>query len=293
MSDKRKILFIINPISGVGKKNIIPPLIEEHIPSDQFETEIAYTQHRGHGKELAKQEAKNFDAIVAVGGDGSMNEIGSSLVNTNCALGIIPTGSGNGLARHLNIPLKLDKAIQRIAAFEKRTMDVGQVNNDYFFATCGFGFDAHIARRFDEYHKRGFLSYIKLVISEYGQYQPKSFFIQVGEQALENDFIMLSVANATQFGNNFIVSPHSVVDDGKLEIVMIKRFKMRSSLPVIRRFFNGTIDRSDYFDELSLTSKASIRISGEESVDYHLDGEPKKGNSIFEVSVLKNALHVI
>ena len=119
MTDKKKILFIINPISGVGKKNIIPPLIEQHINADGFDYKIKYTEYRNHGHEIALEGKEQYNAIIAVGGDGSVNEIGSALVNSEAALGIIPCGSGNGLARHLKIPLKPADAIKRINLFNK------------------------------------------------------------------------------------------------------------------------------------------------------------------------------
>jgi len=138
LADQKKILFLLNPISGIGKKNVIPDLIERHFAHSDFEAELRNTEYRNHGHEIAETEKGNYNCIVAIGGDGSVNEVGSALVNSKCILGIIPTGSGNGLARHLGIPLEPEKAIERIKGFNSLSIDTGKVNDRIFIGMRTF-----------------------------------------------------------------------------------------------------------------------------------------------------------
>ena len=222
-----------------------------------------------------------------------MNEIGSSLIHSNCALGIIPAGSGNGLARHLKIPLKAEQALLRIKEFNVRTMDTGEVNGQPFLGTAGFGFDAHIARKFDEHHSRGFRSYIQLVLREYRKYQPRVFRMELDGQSWENELVMCSIANSCQYGNGFIISPKSEVDDGTFELVQVKKFNMATAPFVIRRFFNGSIEQSKFFSSSDFRKELKITVSGKSKVDFHLDGEPFTAGPEFDISLIKSSLKVI
>ena len=154
---KKKIRFIINPISGIGKKNQLPALIEQYLDHSIFDYEITITEYRKHAKAIAAQSAiDGFDIVCAVGGDGSVHEVGTALIGTETKLAILPTGSGNGLARHLKIPLNLIEAIQSINEQNASVMDTVLVNDKPFLGVGGYGFDALIAKKFDEYHTRGF-----------------------------------------------------------------------------------------------------------------------------------------
>lgn len=293
MSEKKNILFIINPISGVGKKNTIPPLIEKHLPSAQFTWKIRYTEKRNHGAEIAAAEKNNYDAIIAVGGDGSVNEIGSALIDSSCALGIVPCGSGNGIARHLKIPLNLQKAVQRIALFSDIRIDTGLVNETPFIGTCGFGFDAHIAHKFDLFGKRGFLSYAKLVIREYSHYKPPIFKITKGGAAFEKKAMLCSVANSSQFGNGFTISPHSDIQDGLFEMVFLDRFNWIKTPIIAGKFFSKSIHTSNHFTTLSFAEPLQIDVEGHSEYYYHIDGEPLKGQGHFLISIQPKSLSVL
>lgn len=297
MSEKKKILFIINPISGVGKKNSIPPLIEKYLDHQQFDFSILYTQHRKHGHEIALAEKKSNDIIVAVGGDGSVNEIGSALVNSNCALAIIPCGSGNGLARHAKIPLKHAEAIKHINLAKLRDkpqrIDTGKVNGLSFLGTCGFGFDGHIAKKFDEYHKRGFFSYIKLVLKEYKTYQPFTFKINYQNNSFEKSALLCSIANSSQFGNGFTISPLSDLQDGKFELIFLTKLKWNNLPGVVRRFFNKRIHKSRHFESMIFDNEINIELKNGSSTFFHLDGEPLDKASRFHIEILPASLILI
>lgn len=290
---KRKILFIINPISGVGKKNIIPGQIEQHLDHTSCDYQLTYTEYRQHGHEIALQNRDKFDVIVAVGGDGSVNEIGSALIASDCALGILPCGSGNGLARHLKIPLKLPQAIRHLNSQSVRLIDTGTLNNHVFLGTCGFGFDAYIAKKFDEYHKRGFFSYARLVLREFKAYKAPLFTITANGKTFQKTAFMCSIANSSQFGNGFVISPESIIDDGKFELIFLSDFKLVQMAGLSRRFFTGTIHHSSRFEMIHFSSELLISIQSEQSIFAHLDGEPLEEGTEFAVSIKRSSLKVI
>ena len=164
---KKKIRFIVNPISGTQGKDLILSLIDEKIDKDKFLWEVVYTERAGHAIEIAALAAEeNIDIVVAIGGDGTVNEVGRSLVHTNTALAIIPSGSGNGLARHLQIPMDPRKALELINEGEEDIIDYGKINGSDFFCTCGVGFDAFVSLKFANAGKRGLLTYLEKTLQE-------------------------------------------------------------------------------------------------------------------------------
>ena len=178
MENRQHILFIINPISGTSNKDEIPQLISKHLDQERFSHEVRFTEYAGHAAEIARQSAEaGIDIVVAVGGDGTINEVARSLVHTQTALGIIPCGSGNGLARHLCIPMDTVKAIELINQCQIESFDYGVINGLPFFCTCGMGFDAFISLKFAEAGKRGPITYVENVLKEGLKYQPETYEI--------------------------------------------------------------------------------------------------------------------
>jgi diacylglycerol kinase family enzyme len=176
MSTRKSIIFIVNPISGTHGKEDMPRLIEEHLDTSIFRHEVVFTEYAGHAAELACHYAKQgTDVVVAVGGDGTVNEVARSLVHTQTALGIIPCGSGNGLARHLCIPLDPIRAIKMINCCQIEEFDYGVINGLPFFCTCGMGFDAFISLKFAESGKRGPITYVENVLKEGLKYKPETY----------------------------------------------------------------------------------------------------------------------
>lgn len=290
---KKRLLFLINPISGVGKKNTIPPLIQSHLNLNLFDYEIEYTKYAKHAFKIAQNRKNEFDGVIAIGGDGTVNEVGAALVDSNTALGIIPTGSGNGLARHLNIPLKIPEAIKKINAFKPIIIDTGLVNNKTFIGTCGFGFDAFIAKKFDEFHQRGFLAYAWLVQREFPTYKPNTFIISFKDKIIKKDAFMYSIANSSQFGNGFTISPQSELNDGKFEHVFLDDFNWYNSPALLGRFFTKKIQESPFFHELKSSKSCHIKIPNLKKVYYHIDGEAMVGGNEFDVKVKAASLKVI
>lgn len=266
---KKRILFIINPISGVGKKNVLPDLIKKHLDDTAFSYEIVYTQYRGHARKISKEAADNkIDIVCVAGGDGSVNEAGTALINRETALAILPTGSGNGIARHLGLSMRLKSALKKINQQKFDKIDTITLNNTHFIGVSGFGFDALIAKRFDEYHSRGLLSYIRLVMKEFKKY--KGVNVIVNENKEYTNLLFCSVANTSQFGNGFFISPESNIKDGDFEIVMVSMPRTFGFIRLLIASLIGTVHRSKHVEYIQ-TNNAQIRV---ENKSGHIDGEP-------------------
>ena len=287
---KKKIRFIINPISGVGSKGDIPNLIREHLDQSIFEYDIAYTEYRKHAKKIAKESAdQKYDVVCAVGGDGSVHEVGTALIGSETKLAILPAGSGNGLARHLNIPLNLKDAILCINKDQAIKMDTVLVNDKSFLGIGGYGFDAVIAKKFDTHHKRGLRGYIYLIIREFFKYNPINVSIDLDGKVKSLPVVLCTVANASQFGNGFTVSPKSDVTDGKLVLCLLKPFSIWSAPYIAYRFFRKSGDKSR-FAEIIPFKKAKIRLSKKIA---HYDGEPFDVKDELNISVVPKSLNIL
>jgi YegS/Rv2252/BmrU family lipid kinase len=294
MNTKKNILFLINPISGVGKKEIIPKCINKYIDHSKFSFKIQQTEYAKHAYDICITEKENYDIIVAIGGDGTINEVGNALRNSNCAMGIIPVGSGNGFARHLKIPLKIKKAIKVINRYNVKEIDTGLVNGLPFVSTCGFGYDAHIAVTFNAYRKRGFLSYAKLVKKDYKPYEPLNFEVHINQQIIPVTTFMFTVTNASEFGNGFVISPDSKIDDGQFEIVCLDKVKAKDVLLLAKQIFTGNITKSKFFKAFKTTDTFKIVIKNKTKPVYHIDGEPLTSDTnIFTINILPKSLKVI
>ena len=222
---KKKIVFIMNPISGTSSKAAIPSLIESTLNKELFEYEIRMTERAGHASEIAT-EAKNnhVDIVVAVGGDGTINEVARSIVHSDTALGIIPCGSGNGLARHLLIPMNLKKSIEIINHCEIHDLDYGVINEYPFFCTCGMGFDAFVSMKFAESGKRGPISYAENILREGLKYQPETYTLEDETGTKQYKAFLISCANASQYGNNAYIAPQASMSDGLMDVIIMEPF---------------------------------------------------------------------
>lgn len=287
---KKKIRFIINPISGGVKKAKVPQMIEEHLDHTLFEYDIAITQYKRHAKAIAAESAREgIDIVCAVGGDGSVHEVGTALIGTKCHLAIIPTGSGNGLARHLKIPLKTPEAIRSINQMHSLRMDTILANDKAFLGVGGFGFDAFIAKRFDEYHIRGFYGYAQLIYEEYFSYNPPKVKVILPNETIKGKFLLSSIANSSEFGNGFVISPKSMVTDGQLELVLLKQFAWWRTMGILSRFFMKRIEGSRFIRIIPFT-KARIIL---EQPLAHYDGEPFEVRKEINIEIVPKSLSVL
>ena len=288
---KSKIAFIINPFSGTGKKEDIPALIKQELDATVFEPEIVYTDQRGHGTKLAKEFVdKDFQIIVAVGGDGTVNEVGQSLLHSNAALGIVPIGSGNGLARHLGIPMNIRKAIRQLNHSEPISMDYGIVNGRPFFCTCGTGFDAYVSTEFAKGKKRGVMSYIEKIITGYFSYKSQNYHLLGEGIDLNSKAFVITFANASQWGNNAYIAPQASVQDGKLDISIMSSFPIIAIPTLALQLFAKTIDKDLFMT--TLRSK-KITLMREDSGPFHYDGEPYVEGKEIQIDTIADGLKVM
>jgi diacylglycerol kinase family enzyme len=287
---KKKIWFIINPISGVRRKDDLPALIASNLDLEKFDYEIQYTEYKGHAITLAKDAInENIDIVCAVGGDGSVHEVGTALIGSKVLLAIIPIGSGNGLARHMHIPLSVKKAIICINESKEISMDTVLVNNQPFLGVGGYGFDALIAKKFDEHKKRGLWTYVKLILKEFLRYNPINISIDANGQVKKLPVMLCTLANTSEFGNGFIFSPKSDATDGKVELFLLKPFSFWRLPGIAIRFITGRSENSSYTEVLSF-DHATIRMSQQLA---HYDGEPSTTNGVLKIKVVPRSLHIL
>ena len=268
----KRILFIINPISGVGRQRVIEKNAEAILDKSKCSYFFTYTQHKLHAREIAKKEAPHYDIIVAVGGDGTVNEIASAIVGTSCSMAIVPTGSGNGLARCLGIPINIKKAINLIQSGSSQKMDVLSCNNNYFVNVGGIGFDAEVGHQFDVAPRRGMISYIKITLENLLHFKPQQFTIEINGTSTTVEALLVCFANSNQWGNNIKIAPKSSPIDGVIDIVALKKFPFYQALFVGLRLLTGTILKSKYIE---YHQAHEVKISNDSiPLKYHLDGEP-------------------
>lgn len=288
---KTNILFIINPISGGKQKLKIPALIDSCLDKDKFNANFSFTEYIGHAAEIAEEAAnKNFDVIVAVGGDGTINEIAPIVMRLNKILGIVPFGSGNGLARFLKIPMDTKKAIQVINQLKTQVIDGAKLNDRNFFNMAGMGFDAHISTVFASNKGRGLKGYIEMFLKEMNSYEPQTYLIEVDGRKYTKDAYVISIANSSQYGNNVHISPKSSLTDGLLDLCVIKPFSL-FKLPVLA--YQMLRKTTDQHDMVEIIRGKNIKITREKEDSIHLDGEPFFMGRQIEINVIPLALQII
>ncbi len=288
---KKQIRFIINPISGVYSKKIVERLIKRHIQTDIIAYEIVYSMYPGHATELSSEAAsEKFDAVVAVGGDGTINEVARALKNTDTALGIIPAGSGNGLARGLNIPLRKAAAVRMINDFNTTKMDTATINNTFFVNIAGIGFDAEVAKLFEIVSKRGFWPYFNIIFRKFFNFKPHTFTLVVNGKREVRKCMMISFANASQFGFQTIIAPHARVDDGLIDVCRLSMLPWYKVPGLLLRIYTKGADKSPYID---IEKAASLEVYAHDKVPAHIDGDPAAPAKKFTVKVFRKNLKII
>ncbi len=288
---KTNILFIINPISGGKKKSKIPRMIDVYLDKSKFNANFSFTEYVGHAAELAEEAAKkDFDIIVAVGGDGTINEVAAKVMQYQKILGIIPQGSGNGLARFLKIPMDIKKAIQLINAYNVETIDCAKLNGKFFFNMAGMGFDAHISAAFANDKTRGLQGYVKMIVKEISSYQPQTYQIEIDGVSYTRDAFVISIANSSQYGNNVFISPASSTTDGLLDVCIIKKFPLYKIPVLVYQMLSAKTHRSTMVE---IIRGKHIVINRNKEDAIHLDGESFFMDKEIIIEVLPLALNII
>ncbi len=225
---KHNFLFIVNPVSGIGKQKKIEELLRQHIDHSAVDYTVRYTERVHHGTELAREGVEEgcFDAIVAVGGDGSVNDVVAGIAGTDMTLGIIPCGSGNGLARNLKIPLTPSHAIEMLNRFKTGVIDTIYMNGRVIASIAGIGFDALVARRMKEAKVRGLQAYAKIIVADYPAYKEHTYRLNIDGREVERKAWFISFANSNQFGYNTAIAPMAKLDDGLIDVCIVDKIPL-------------------------------------------------------------------
>ena len=287
----KNIVFIMNPISGTVSKSAIPSMIEKLLDKELFSYDIRETQYAGHATEIANQAIdEGVDIVCAIGGDGTVNEVGRALIGSQTALAIIPCGSGNGLARHLMLPMDAGKAIKIINICEIHELDYGIINEKPFFCTCGMGFDAFISMKFAEAGKRGLTTYLENVLKEGLKYEPETYEIEDETGKKRYKAFLISAANASQYGNNAYIAPQASMSDGKLDVIIMEPFDVLEAPQISIDMFNKTLDKNS---KIKTFKTQHIHVSRKEPGLIHYDGDPVMTDADVDISIVSKGIKMV
>lgn len=291
MGERRKVVFIANPISGTQNKKQVLQCIKERIDETQYDYEIMLTEYAGHAVELAaKAASEGAYIIVAVGGDGTINEVARSIRHTSSALGIIPCGSGNGLARHLQIPLDVKGAIDVINEGVVECVDYGKINDIPFFCTCGVGFDAFVSLKFAASKRRGLLTYLENTLHESLKYEPETYEIETGDGTLKYKAFLIACANASQYGNNAYIAPRASLSDGLMDVTILEPFTVLDVPSLAYQLFNKTIDQNS---RIKTFQCKDVRIRRVKDGVIHYDGDPIMAGKDLKVEIVPKGINMV
>jgi YegS/Rv2252/BmrU family lipid kinase len=287
----RQIWFIVNPISGSGKQLDFESYLNRVHKEDRSRYQILYTTNAGEAVLMSQQAVMaGAGIVVAVGGDGTVNEVARSLVQTNVALGIIPAGSGNGLARHLGIPLQIRQAIEVVFRGKVANIDTAFINNMFFVNMAGVGFDAVVARKFAKNAHRGFWGYLRISFSTYFRYRPKKYTITLDGVTIKRRALMVNFANSSQFGYNATIDPSAIADDGLIDVCIVKRIPIRKVFFIVPMLFMKKFDKTEFLEVIRACEIHVVRKKGK---SVHLDGDPFLIGKEFIVKINPKSLFVV
>ncbi|MFQ5675491.1 MAG: diacylglycerol/lipid kinase family protein [bacterium] len=287
-----KITVIANPISG-GQRNRQDRLdyVFDYFSRNGYQCTLKETSRRGEARNFALQAVEEKDdLVIVIGGDGTINEITTALVGSEVAMGLIPAGSGNGLARTLGIPFNLERACHLIATGEEVKIDAGKANNRIFALVAGVGFDAKVGKRFDEHHKRGAAGYFYLGAKEFLFYTPDPIKISFDDKSFEISPFVVAVANGKQYGNNAIIAPDAILNDGLLDITIVHQTSNFQLLRALPKLFGGKLAR---YPHAEFYQTKFVRIERNTPGLLNIDGEPVLEEPVIEVSILPQSLKII
>ncbi len=287
-----KACFIFNPRSGRNLRN--PHLLDRaraFIAEHHLDARVVLTEHSRHATELARCAVEDgCGLVVAIGGDGTMNEVASALIGSEAALGLIPCGSGNGLGRHLGIPGPGRGAFRTLLDGEPRLIDTGLANGHPFFNAMGLGFDAEISHRFNRLTRRGLPAYVQTTFGAFFRFRPQAYTIRNGEATVQTRAFIISVANSDQYGNDCYIAPGAEVDDGRLDVTVLKNVDFLNAVPLVVRLFTKSIGGSRSVARLR---GSHFQIQRSAAGLIHTDGETHLTERVIDVSVRPRSLRVM
>ena len=292
MNERKRIVFIVNPISGTNSKKTILKMINNRLDPNQFEWEVKTTEYMGHATEIARTAAnQGIDIVCAIGGDGTVNETARAIAHSETALAIIPAGSGNGLARHLHIPVDAQGAIRVLNECNLSTMDYGLINDHPFFCTCGMGFDAFISMKFAQAGKRGPLTYMENVLKNGLSYNPDTYEIYIDDkEQSEYKAFLISCANASQYGNNAYIAPRASVRDGLMDVTIIEPFTVIDAPQIAIQLFTGNLPDNSCIKTFRCKK---LHVHRSRSGAIHYDGDPAETGTDIDIELIPDGLKCI
>lgn len=287
----KNIAFIVNPVSGPKTKNRITKLIRELLNKELFSPTVVITEYAGHATQLAQQFAlEGYYAVIAVGGDGTINEVGKGLCGTNTALGIIPNGSGNGFARHLEISTRMNRAVEMLNNSEVISVDYCTVNDIPFFSTFGVGFDALVAQDFSN-TSRGLKGYIESILKDIFQYKPEQYHLQGEGIDLTTSAFLINFANASQWGYDACIAPKASLQDGWMDVAIVSEFPLTKAPELAWQLFTKSIDENHYMH--TIRAKEIMLERENDSSPVHIDGTPTQMAKDLHIKIVEDGLKVL
>ena len=288
---KKRILFIVNPISGHRDKSRFREKVAYVLKSSDIAYEVVFTERAGHATELASSAVDKYDIVAAVGGDGTLNEVAHGLVGTDTALAVIPCGSGNGLARCLHIPLNTDKALRLLTQGRIQCIDTGTVNGQLFLSVAGIGLDAQTAHDFAQDPRRGFVTYAHYAVSNYFHPKQETVIVTFDEkETLTCSPMLITFANSNQFGYHAVIAPHASLQDGLLDTCILERPPLVTIPDVVAKLMDGRIDKSRYLTE---KQAAQIIVERPAAGVVNIDGEPVMMDAKIDVRIVPQNLKIL
>ena len=283
-------LFIVNPISGTGKQRKIVSVLQKTLDYNQFAPTVVMTERAGHATELSRAAVGKYEFVIAVGGDGTVNEVAKGLAGSNVTMGIIPVGSGNGLARHLNLPMNMTEAVKTLNKRLSLKMDTVRINNELSVNVSGVGFDAHVAHKFAKNGKRGPIPYVKIAATEFQQYKTQAYQLVIDGKAIYRNAFLIALANSSQFGNNAFISPEAKVDDGLIDVCIMSDFPKVEAPALATRLMNRTLHRSKFME---IIRTPELEIDTNHPIVCHIDGEPMVFEDRLHISLWPASLNIL
>ena len=287
----RRMAFIVNPKAGTNLQRHIRESVDKHLNHRRFEYGFKFTERAGHARELALEAiSEGYNIVTAVGGDGSINEVASALVDTDATLGIIPAGSGNGLAMHLGYGREVDEAVQKLNLATERTIDIGLLNGRPFVNLAGIGFDGLVSNLMKGSNWRGFIPYFFKSIEAGLTYTPKMCRIELDDRVLTEKCFVITIANGPMYGYNVQIAPGAQMDDGLFEVVILKdapRWKYFAAMPATLK---GKIYDEEFVEHFT---SSRVRISAEGKNHVHLDGEGLITDAVLNFEIKPKCLKIL
>lgn len=295
----RKFIYFINPISGTGAKGLLLEIIKNKTAEKNISFEILNTNAAGEYDYLKEKiSAEKITDIIVCGGDGTVNQIANALLGISVNIGIVPMGSGNGLAFAAKIPKRVHKALEVIFAGKAEYVDSFRINNKFSCMLCGLGFDAQVAHDFAKQQKRGLTTYIKQSTKHFFKATPYLFEIIQNGKSINTEAFFISIANSNQFGNNFTIAPQASLHDGLLDIVVVNKMsKMRMIWTILKQIRNGQVrmyeDKKYHRNDIHYFQTKKLSIKNLQLAPLHIDGDPAETAALFEIAIIEKAFKLL